>query len=271
MPSRTDDADGLEVRVISLRDDSLGLREMSTVFPGAQRTVDVAELYRSEMISEVAFDSIMHGRKWHRELPQLGGVGLMQANRLALARADGPILLCEDDCKVLEPKRLKSEVRALLHAHVYDVAVFGARLILGKNDKLRQIDGIPGWYEISGGEGCQFVHMHCCMYSRTGRAKVWRLFDRAQTSQIDFLLSAHAEAGELRLALQLENPSVVQNYHQSSVQQDRMCLLCDLSPINVRRVTLYTVIAAVCCALLVLVVCAVRPWEGGRIRNPRPR
>lgn len=176
----------------------------------------------------------MRGRKWHHELNSKGGVGVAQANRLALLKdVTRPLLLFEDDYVIQNKSKFLDEIGTLLSGSVqYDMAVFGAFIIGQRGTWEREASLNSGWYVMN--SSVNFYGLHAVLYSPSARERIGGLLSSTPLDmQIDSLYSYYAQTNpDFRVIVQLEDPSVVQSRHVSSIQNDT-CHLCDLTPNNV--------------------------------------
>ena len=223
----------MEVRVISL-DPEREVGDLSLLFPEEDvsvqagvdlRKVDSKHLFSEGLISPSAYTTLEEGRKWHYEFNSKGGVGIIQANRLALERGDSFLLLLEDDYSVKDAAKLRREVEALRREEGrFDMAVFGASY---SPPSRREVDFMPpGWVWVDSGK---FWFLHCVLFTPEGRKRVSRLLsDERADMQLDSLYSTWAELGELRIVAQVASPSVVQKREGISSIQSDFCLLCRL-------------------------------------------
>lgn len=223
----------MQVRVISL-DAGREVGDLVTLFPewdvsvqsGVDlRKVDSKHLFSEGLIAPSAYTTLEEGRRWHYEFNSKGGVGLIQANRLALERGDSPLLLLEDDYNVVDASKLRREVDLLLREEArFDMAVFGASY---SPPNKTGVDFMPaGWVWVESGK---FWFLHCVLFTSEGRRKVSRLLsDERADMQLDSLYSTWAELGELRIVAQTSSPSVVQKRRGISNIQSDFCILCRL-------------------------------------------
>ena len=227
---------GLDVLVITLKPD-FDLSELRRIFPGADvnvqpgvdlRKVSTLSLARAGLVSPTGYTTLQQGRKWHFELNSRGGVGLAHANRLAMEQSDRPLLLLEDDFRIVDTRSTVADCKALLqHLDEFDMAVFGARFRGDSRSGLSPASFLSNDWRFAKGH---FFLTHCVIYSPRGRQRV-REHLRAQPldMQIDSLFGFLAEISHTRLLLQVKNHTVVQSVHVSHIQNDT-CAWCDVSP-----------------------------------------
>lgn len=245
----------MQVRIISLDKSPPKLMQfMRTVSEDVamQQGIDVRNvasesLVQSQVISFSSANAIDHGRKWHHEMPSKGAVGLAIANRLALMEDTSiPLLLLEEDCVIKHPEQFRDELNLLLaRIDEFDLAVFGGTLMYDVRKSTKStISSMPShWVPLSG----TFFRTHCVLYSPKGRRKVSEyLRNNPLEMQIDSLYSEMAKMGMVRVWVQHENHSAVQQLHFSSMQD--ICLLCFTRPIgllltqsSLRTFVLYTI------------------------------
>lgn len=226
----------MDVLIISLNPQQ-SVYELTTLFPCSSvqvqrgvdlRNVQLLSLYKSKMIGQSGYTTIKEGRKWHWELNSKGAVGLAQANRIALEKGSQPLLLLEDDYKIVKEVAFLNEVDLLnKHLDAFDLAIFGAQF-QGDPKNLKPVTFMPsGWYHLTQDK---FWFLHCVFYSPSGRRKVGKwLGQEPLEMQIDSLYAFWSETKDLRILLQIDHASVVQKVHISHIQTDR-CALCDVRP-----------------------------------------
>jgi hypothetical protein len=259
----------IDVRIISLGKNK-NLSKLDKLFPNSdiqyQRGVDIRKaslknIYNAGIIGQAGYDSINEGRKRHSELNSIGGIGLAFANRFAMQKNfEKNLLLFEDDYYIVNEKKFISELSTLYsNTDLFDLAVFGA-LYHGDEKNLVKVPFMPnGWYYILKDK---FWFLQCSFYSTEGRKKISELLtDEPLDMQIDSLYSLWAETKGIRIILQLDNASVKQKVHFSSIQTDK-CTLCDFKPstnkyvieyhLNQRATIAETMLGAVVLVLLLV-------------------
>ena len=219
----------IDVSVISL-DRKRDLSELRRLFPESNvslqqgvdlRKVDVDVLLTSGIIGHVGRKNLKKGRKWHHELNSKGGVGLAQANRLALLKdVSRPLFLLEDDYRIQDSQKMFHEMNLMLSGYVeYDMAVFGAFTIGERGVWEREASLPSGWYILN--PDVNFYGLHAVLYSPSAREKIGHLLSSPIDMQIDSLFSSYGQSHpDFRILVQLDNPSVVQKIHVSSIQTD---------------------------------------------------
>tara|TARA_B100000945_G_C20417918_1_gene616146 strand:- start:982 stop:1791 length:810 start_codon:yes stop_codon:yes gene_type:complete len=233
----------MDISIISLKqkNEIEIFKQMETLFPDhnimMQPAVDLRKtsednLIDAGLICETGHTNLLEGRKWHWELNSKGGVGLAQANRLALLKNEQQdLLLFEDDCYIPKAKEKKftEEIKILSsNTHDFDLAVFGAiqnPLLDKPKEKVRYMP--DGWYYLNG-KG--FMMTHCTYYTKNGRHIVGEHLKNIPLGmQIDSLYSKLENRGKLRLIVQLNNWTAMQEFHKSSIQTD-VCMMCNIHP-----------------------------------------
>lgn len=190
--------------------------------PQNMENYSLAELYNDKIIGAGGYKSMKNGRRWHSDLYDKGGVSLALANRIVLAQNDErPLLLFEDDFEIRNMSKFANILKSLIRKD-HDMAVFGAAL-QGSRD-LRVVPKLPGWYHLS--SDAAFFFTHAVFYSARGRKIVskWLLQERLDM-QIDSLYSLWSETRRLDIVVELDDWTVVQKSHASSIQTDR-CYIC---------------------------------------------
>lgn len=228
----------MDVAIISLNE-LFSISDVQELFPKSavyvQKGVDLRKvsdinLYTSGIIGASAYTTIHEGRKWHWELNSKGGIGLVQANRLALSKNSDPILILEDDFNISNRAKFLKEMSLLVQNEMhFDYAVFGA-LYQGDARNLTPVQFMPkGWYFVSADK---FWYTHCVFYSKRGRKQVADYLSTNRLEmQIDGLLGFLAEVQQCKCMIQISDISVNQSLHISSIQSDfGSCYLCDLAP-----------------------------------------
>jgi hypothetical protein len=258
----------MDVRVVSLRDPSRLLRTLRRMFPDADvgvqpgvdvRDVDVRALFGAGLVAHTAAHTLRHGRKWHHEHSSKGGIGLIHAVRLALARdTTRPLLLLEDDCVFRDEAAVVRDVATMrAHADAFDVATFGAQRVSSTSSLAPVAFLSDGWYHVGDDP---FYLLHCVFYTPRARRVLAEYLARPSEMQLDGLYSSLAALGELRVLMQLAHRSAVQAKHASSIQEvGGGCAFCHVTrgP-AVETAVLWT---AVC-----LLVVAAAAYTAGRCR-----
>jgi len=253
----------MDIIVISL-DPAFDLQLLQRMFPGnvvqIQQGVDVRtssplNLYRCGLIGVLGYYNLTRGRKWHHELNSLGGVGLANANVLALEKSSAPLLLLEDDFVVRDALTLHNSVNTLrMHDSSFDIAVFGPHNVLDRKLTERVSFMPDGWYWLP--PGAIFHGLHCCFYSANGRARTHTYLKKLPIDmQLDSVYSMLVELEGFRIMVQV--PGVVkQSFHLSSIQTD-WCVLCHISPKQVDSVMRHHKYSALVVAALLVALVAV--------------
>lgn len=226
----------LEVRVVSLKEEPSALVEARKVFTDARvfpavdmRGVKMDSLRDAELVSLSAHDTLRKGRKWDKELPSAGAVGLQHSVRLALGEnPDVPLLLMEEDCILMSGDLVTQNVRHLLSKiDEFDVALFGAILFDGDKDKQSLFSTTnTNWY-VPPHDGLVLL-AHCVLYSPRGRAYLSEYLSRPMEVQIDSLLNLLHRQGKLKLIYETSSSLATQKAHISDIQDH--CPLCSVSP-----------------------------------------
>lgn len=219
--------DRLQVKVISFKPNETLMSDVKTVFPHAPvehqvavdfRNVTTDTLVAAKIITHSAAHTIRSGRRWHHEMSSKGAAGLPHAVRLALMEdPTAPLLLLEDDCVLVDKKRLFDAVASVVrHERDVDVAVFG---LLRKMQ--RGGEPVPfmetGWVHLKD----KFWGMHCVLYTPSGRQKLAAILEeQALDMQIDSLIGSLAQTGELRVIGQHERRTARQGFALTSTVQN---------------------------------------------------
>ena len=245
-----------EVFVIGLK--KLDLSAFRALFPQTVQfhAIDLrkskpVDLAKAHLISPNAYDTLLQGRKWHKELSSTGAVGLQQSNRLALMSSapERSLLLLEDDC-VLGKSVLAEVDRLLEYADDFDVAVFGAILLHGTTTESPLLSN---WYTLDAGAG--FICTHCVLYTPRGKRKMVSLLNTPQEVQIDAYIGMLHSTGELDVLLNFDLALAHQRMHISSIQEVMgTCVLCDVSPTGIPASGLAFVVMNVLLLVLMIVV-----------------
>lgn len=240
----------MDVRVISLKSNSIGLRNVRRLYPEVRvshgidvRGVTLDSLVQSQIISMTAAHSISEGRKWHHELPTKGAVGIHQAMRHAISENElRHLLLFEEDVVIPDGNALRQAVdELLLHSHQFDIAVFGA---IRQSGSVEDVKWAPGWFHCDD----MFILLHCALYPSHSRARIAKLLELPQEAQVDALYSWWAKQGTLRIIL---HPGLArQSEHFSSIQMQ--CPLCDIRPHVISTKCLIITIVLICSATAAL-------------------
>ena len=219
-----------DVRVISLQPNPPLLARVKRDFgdhaklaPAVDtRRVSANSLVKSGLISLNAAEALEAGRKWHKELPSAGAVGLYHTNRLIMHEGKGAVLILEDDCSY-DLARLKRELQRLLAlGDSVDVAVFGARRVHDTETTPSDMGG--GWVRfVKGG----FWYAHCVFYSAAGRRKMRKYLRLQQEAQYDYYIAMLGSRGMLRVHLNHDYGIAWQSGRTTTLQTD-VCLLCYL-------------------------------------------
>lgn len=265
----------VDVYVISL-DKTFNTKQLVKLLPNSEvhvqtgvdiRKASLKNIYNAGIIGQAGYDSISEGRKRHSELNSIGGVGLAFANRFAMVKnVASPLLLLEDDFVINSEDKLVNELTSL-HSHIdsFDIAVFGAQYKGNQND-LEPVPFMPkGWYYMFKD---RFFATHCVFYSPKGREKVSSfLANEPMDMQIDSLYAFWAETKGLRIILQIEDPTVVQKWHISSIQTDT-CVLCDIPPSHnkytqfYKSVIFWKIMVFVLVLVILVLVCCIHSQRG---------
>ena len=175
-----------------------------------------SQLYREGFITLSALDTIIHGRKWHKEFNSAGAVGIHRSNINALRSSDTSLLLMEEDCTFRKDPH--EELTFLQNNEdFFDVAIFGCFSHAVGLSPVRFMP--PGWFHWQG--NANLFHLHCVYYTRKGRAIVRTMFDRPLAIHIDHWLRLLSHVGHIRLIVQLKNKTAVQAFViQSTIGHD---------------------------------------------------
>ena len=247
-----------EVLVIALKEPDMS--HVRGYFPAARHlpAVDLRssakeDIARARLISFNAADTLQRGRKWHKELPGTGAVGLHQSNRAAMHLSDPnrPLLLLEEDCVLRDG--IKEEIAALLESgEAFDVAVFGCTLLDGSVTECKR----SGWFTL--GPKSSFITTHCVLYTAIGKQKMKTLLDMPQEIQIDAFLGLMYHSGNINLILNFDSALAHQRMHLSSIQEMMgTCSLCNYEPGGMYDSSGYPSIWTVALLLMLVVVASV--------------
>ena len=237
-------ASSLQVRVIALRSPDRLLHTVRRLFPfadvGVQSAIDVRrvpveKLHRQDLISHSAEHSLRYGRRWHHEVGTRGAVGLAHAVRLALEEApDRPLLLFEEDCVIDDEERLLRELERLMQAtSLWDMAFFGTfgpakkrctRTATFMDEALGPDASKNAWRFVDNGI---FWGLHCGVYLPSARAHVAARLRGPLEMQIDSLYSKMSSRGEVRIVVQVDRSTAMQDAHHASSVQESVSLRDD--------------------------------------------
>lgn len=222
----------MDVRVISLGQPRALLLTLRGMFPQADvgvqpgvdvRDVSVHDLFSSGFVTHTTVHTLRKGRKWHHEHSSKGGIGLIHAVRLALAKDPSrPLLLLEDDCVIVDKAAVQRDVATLLtHMDEFDVASFGGRFVDASTSGPVSFLS-KDWRRLNEGS---FYLLHCVLYTPRARRRLSEYLTQPSDMQLDALYSSLSALGELRV---LVTPSAArQSMHVSKIQEfSGGCLLC---------------------------------------------
>lgn len=249
----------MQIRVITFKSDSTLIVQMQSLFPTAdvriQRAIDVrsantSTLLASDLITHASANALTHGRRWHHEVGTKGAIGLAQANRLAVEEdPTQPLLLLEEDCRIVNSTKFKREVAQLLsYPSKFDMAVFGA-LYKGNRSNLQADETLPRGFKIMKDT---FWLMHCVLYTPSGREKARQILYQPLDMQIDSLYGSEARFGDLIVLGQVDYWSAVQAPHVSTVQTTQ-------SMVHNCSIVVALVLCLVSCTYI-----AIRKWKSLR-------
>lgn len=232
----------LDVKIISLKKNPKILKNIREIFPQAEihlasdfRSLKPIDLFYQKYITINAYDTLMKGRKWHKELTSSGAVGLYDSNRQALRTNKHKfLLLCEEDC-VMDPS-IYEEVRMLMdHKEIFDVAVFGP-IIHGKTISTH----LKNWHTLT--NKSSFWGTHCVLYTPNAKEKLSEIYKNPLEIQIDSLLAFLDNTKEIRILLDIKRYAT-QSIHISNIQNLK-CTMCSVDS-NTNFIHISTMIAII--------------------------
>ena len=188
-------------------------------------------LAKSKLITPSGYDTLLNGRKWHKELSSKGAVGLHQSVRLVLeaiiskGEEHTSLLLLEEDCKFSND--IRRHIKALQDENLFDVALIGSEF--AKRGTTTPIDDMPaGWFEC---DNSTFMLTHCTYIPSHAIKKMGKLYREPQEVQIDAFYSLLNNIGEINVWIYDKHDVAFQNIHVSTIQEtDGTCPLCNFRP-----------------------------------------
>ena len=222
--------ESLEVRIISLAPKPLSLARLQSLFRdvAVSRAVDLRDqsahqLFERKMITATAAETMLQGRKWHREFSRPGAVGLAQSMIRVLGRsrnANTWTLMCEEDCSPRPdlPAIVQKCIDGFHSGCAFDAALIGSVF------RESAPSCIPGFHRLSG-----LVYMtHCMLIPPEGHAVLLKILQPPLEVQVDALFTQHIRLKRLNMIAQVGELSAVQDRSESTIQS--ACPLCNLSP-----------------------------------------
>lgn len=190
------------------------------------RNMNPVHMYNNNYITLSAYNSLEKGRKWHHELPGGGAVGLYQSYKkvceLLTYRNEKMFMICEEDCVLKNPQLLIDHCEELKTLD-FDAAIFGHYMHQNKETKKVSMN-------FSTFKGI-FFRTHCMIWSLKGIKKICEYFKQPQDMQIDSIFSELNNLKHLKLLVHSKNGCDATQYeHKSTLENDKMCMVCDLSP-----------------------------------------
>lgn len=203
------------------------------------RNIMPMELLRQNLITRSAHDTIVNGRKWHKELPSTSAIGLSITVKRALRTSPTqPLFLVEEDAECSHNLRDEIQNAMKMFSKGIDLIVFGS-------DVRGSINTSDPEFLAPGGMDFYFFKTHSVLYSPGIRGKISDALDLPQEVQYDALLGLMAKQGEINIRFR---PGVcVQKIHWSSIQ--KICLLCALN----NKAILWIVVCSILFVILFLI------------------
>lgn len=255
----------LQVIIISLNEAPIALQSVREFFPQVEvlaavdlRKMPPLEALRLNLLSDSAYDSLIRGRRWHKEIDSVAAVGLQLSNLKALRMSTTRrLLLLEEDCLLLRDPR--TEIASLIKTNA-DVGMFGAPTVAertGPRNKKseppkKEIGLSENWHDIT---GTHVIHYgtHCVFYSPRGRQLVADAFEKPLEIHIDAKLCLMAAKNAINLYVYTANDVAVQSHEHVSTLGHSL-LQNDANVVNNGVVVLACVSAGVI-VLLSLCIC----------------
>ena len=217
------------------------------------KNANPVHLYNNNHITLSAYNSLEKGRKWHHELPGSGAVGLYQSYRkiceLLRYRNESMFMICEEDCTLKNPQLLSAHAEELKTLD-FDAAIFGHYMHQNKStikvsENFNTFEGI-------------FFRTHCIIWSTRGLKKICEYFKQPQDMQIDSMFSELNNLKHLKLLIHSKKGcDALQYHHKSTLENDKMCIVCDLNPTlisSTNRIQSYEKYIAILILFLILLI-----------------
>ena len=171
-------------------------------------------LYQMSLITLSTRDTMLRGRRADKEINSGGAVGLQQSNLIAFQNSKSDnLLILEDDC--IFTRDPQKELQALLANTLhFDVAIFGAKVdpLVG----LEPVTFLPGWVFLDSKTYLLF-YTHCVFYTKKAKTLLKKLYKEPQETHIDASLKNLNNTGELRVIVQANHHTAVQNSEPSQI------------------------------------------------------
>lgn len=210
------------------------------------RYVAPQQLFEQKMISRNAYDTLIKGRKWHKEFPSTGAIGLIQSVRRALNNSKDKYTIIFEEDNVCDTNVLYEETKFLIERNIdFDIAVFGAT-IFGTYTHLHTR---KSWLVAGNNEFFYFMRTHCILYHPKIKQKILDVLSEPQEVQYDALLSFLISQQNLR-SLFFQG-ACRQKFHVTSAIQD-VCYVCNFSNESFTIILYYSYFLTLCFVIAIL-------------------
>lgn len=183
------------------------------------RNTTPTKLLNNNIITWRAYNDLVNGRKDHFGFSGIGAIGLYLTYRKILMEnkyQNKNILICEQDCLINDIPEFLRKIKNLNNNSNFDCAVFGANYHSNGNTTKDFI-----YYKNS------FVFTHSILWSPLGIQQILNYINDKIEIQLDSFLSQLTINGKLNLLMET-NKTTSQELHESLLQNDSDCKLCDI-------------------------------------------
>lgn len=223
---------------------------------------NLEQLLDDKIISWRVFNDIKNGRKDHFGFPGIGGIGLYLTHRklfkeLLNQNILNNVLICEEDCIINNSDEFIQKINLLNDYKNFDCAVFGSNKTYNNkkynnkktNESNLQLSIIEKDFQTCTED---FYLYHSSLWSPNGIKKMNIYLNDIIEFQIDAYLSKLAINNKLNILLE-KDKTTSQEYHISSLNNDEICLLCDMQPINLKISTIILYIFFIIVAIFYII------------------
>ena len=212
------------VYIISVNNDiSFNFKEYFSnvnIYPAIDtRNTSAIKLFNNELITWRAYNDLLNGRKDHFGFAGIGAIGLYLTYRKILRDnkyQNKNILICEQDCIINDVPEFLRKIKNLNNNSNFDCAVFGANYHSNGNTTKDFI-----YYKNS------FVFTQSILWSPLGIQNILNYINDKIEIQLDSFFSQLTISGKLNLLMET-NKTTSQELHESLLQNDSDCKLCDI-------------------------------------------
>ena len=186
---------------------------------------------KDNIISWRVYNDIVNGRKDHFAFPGMGAIGLYLSyrkiiNKLNKLNLKNNVLICEQDCLINNISQFSRKVNLLNNnKDKFDCAIFGP---MYKNiDKIDIFDSISTLSNDF--DKCfNFIFCHSIIWSPNGIKRVQNDINKIIDVQLDAFLSNMCLYDNLNVLLE-KTKTTKQSIHMSTLNNHKICKLCNIS------------------------------------------